>query len=319
MLDLRLSQLRHFLLIVETKSFGTASKRAFRSQPALSQSIRQLESRLGQPLFEKRSRTTLTPFGESCLPLIREMVAHIERSTTSMLHVAQRSGGRVAIAILPSVATQWLPSLLKAFVHAHPGVEVNVLAEDSRNVHRLVARGEVDFGVSSLHEPDPNIQFTPLIEDRFGVLCRCDHPLAASRRPLPWDALRGQSILGNVMHRQLAETRAWDFVAAPHIHVTNLPTLLALVENGLGVTPIPALACPREARGLAFIPLVRPTRARTIGIMALAGRSLLPAADAMVTLMKVHLKENQWTARDRTGMLQGMVKLAPDLRARRPQ
>ncbi len=318
MLDLRLSQLRHFLLIVETKSFRAASKRAFRSQPALSQSIRQLESRLGQPLFEKRSRTTLTPFGESCLPLIREMVAHIERSTTSMLHVAQRTGGRVAIAILPSVATRWLPSLLDAFVRAHPGVEVKVLAEASGNVQRLVAQGEVDFGVSSLHEPDLNLQFTPLIEDRFGLLCRSDHPLAASRRPLSWDALRGHTIIGNVMHRQLADTRAWDFVATARIHVTNLPTLLALVQNGLGITPIPALACPREARGLAFIPLVRPTHARTIGVMALAGRSLLPGADAMIALMKAHLREDERGVRHGVGLLQSMVKLAREPAARKP-
>ena len=317
MLDLRLSQLRHFLLVVETKNFKTAAKRAFRSQPALSQSIRQLESRLGQPLFEKGSRTTLTPFGESCLPLIHELVAHIERSTRSMLHVAQLTGGRVAIAILPSVATQWLPSLLRTFTERHPGVEVNVLAEDSRNVHRLVAEGEVDFGVSSLHRADPNIDFTPLLEDRFGLLCRLDHPLALSRKPLAWEALRGHPILGNVMHRLLEDTPAWEFVARPRIRVSNLPTLLALVEEGLGVTAVPALACPRNTRGFAFLPLVRPIKTRTIGVMGLAGRSLLPAARAMVDLMKAHLKEDGWTSSGNAGLLQSMVKISRDMKLRR--
>jgi DNA-binding transcriptional LysR family regulator len=60
MLDLRLAQLRHFLLVVETKNYRTAARRAFKSQPAFSQSIRQLEARLGQPLFEKTARTTRT-------------------------------------------------------------------------------------------------------------------------------------------------------------------------------------------------------------------------------------------------------------------
>jgi DNA-binding transcriptional LysR family regulator len=293
MLDLRLSQLRHFLLVVETKSFRTAAKRAFRSQPALSQSIRQLESRLGQPLFESSSRTTLTPFGESCLPLIRELVAHIDRSTASMLHVAQLTGGRVSMAILPSVATQWLPSMLKSFVRAHPAVEVNVLAEDSRNVQRLVATGEVDFGVSSLHAPDADIDLAPLIEDRFGLLCRGDHPLARFPRPVPWEALKGQPIIGNVMHRLLADTRPGEIVARPHIHVSNLPTLVALVESGLGVTALPGLACPRNLRGLAFVPLVKPVKTRTIGIMTLAGRTLLPAAQAIVEMMRDPLKREQ--------------------------
>jgi DNA-binding transcriptional LysR family regulator len=293
MLDLRLSQLRHFLLVVETKSFRAAANRAFRSQPALSQSIRQLESRLGQPLLEKSARTTLTPFGESCLPLIRELVTHIDRSTASMLHVAQLTGGRVAIAILPSVATRWLPLVMKSFLRAHPNVEVDVLAEDSRNVQRLVASGEVDFGVSSLHAPDPNLELAPLIEDRFGLLCPSNHPLASSARPVTWEALKSQPIIGNVMHRLLADTRPGEIVAHPHIRVSNLPTLAALVESGLGVTPLPALACPRNLRGLAFVPLVKPVKTRTIGIMTLAGRTLLPAAQAFVEMMRVQLKLDQ--------------------------
>ena len=288
MLDLRLVQLRHFLLVVETKNFRTAARRAFKSQPALSQSIRKLERSLGRPLFEKSSRTTLTPFGNICLPLIREMAAHIERATGSMLHVAQITGGSVTLAILPSIATWWLPSILSAFVGRHPGVEVKVLAEDSSTVHRLVAEGEVDFGVSSLNEPDPGIDFQPLIQDRFGLLCRSDHPLARSARSLAWESLRDQPVLGNVMHRLLADTPVSQWVAHPRIHVTNLPTLLALVEAGLGVTPIPALACPPQNRGLAFIPLVRPVRTRTIGIMSLAGRSLLPAAQALAELLRAH-------------------------------
>jgi DNA-binding transcriptional LysR family regulator len=293
MLDLRLSQLRQFLLVVETKSFRTAAKRAFRSQPALSQSIRQLEARLGQPLFEKAARTTLTPFGETCLPLIRELVAHIERSTASMQHVAQLTGGRVSLAIIPSVATQWLPAILKTFAGVYPGVEVSVMAEDSRNVQRLVAEGEVDFGISSLHAPDANINFAPLMADRFGLLCRSDHRLARSGKPLPWEALRGEPIIGNVMHRLLADTRPGDIVSNARIHVTNLPTLLALVESGLGVTTVPALACPRGLRSLAFVPLVKPLKTSTIGIITLAGRTLLPAAHEMVEMMRVRLKQER--------------------------
>lgn len=293
MLDLRLSQLRHFLLVVETKSFRAAAKRAFRSQPALSQSIRQLETRLGQPLLEKSARTTLTPFGETCLPLIRELVSHIERSTTSMRHVAQLTGGRVAVAILPSVATRWLPSVMKGFLRAHPNVEIDVLAEDSCNVQRLVASGAVDFGVSSLHKPEANLELAPLIEDRFGLLCQSNHPLANSARPVAWESVKGQPIIGNVMHRLLGDTRPGAILAHPHIQVSNLPTLVALVESGVGITALPALACPRNLRGLAFVPLVKPVKTRTIGIMTLAGRTLLPAAQAFVEMMQVHLKRRQ--------------------------
>lgn len=311
MLDVRLAQLRHFLLVVETKSFRTAAKRAFRSQPALSQSIRQLESRLGQPLFEKGARTTLTPFGETCLPLVRELVAQVEYALSSMQQVAQLTGGRVALALSPSVATHVLPRLMPTFVKSYPGVEVEVHAEDSRKVYKLVVAGEVDFGVSSLQKPDPNISFSPLLEDRFGLLCRADHPLAKSGRPVSWDCLHDQPVLGHLAHQLLADTPVWQYVAQPRIQLSNLPTLFSLVEHALGVTPIPALACPVNLRGLAFLPLVKPIKTRTIGLLSPAGRSMLPAAQAMVDLMKAQLCDADW------GAVQSMVKPAPQERRRR--
>ncbi|MGZ5177993.1 MAG: LysR family transcriptional regulator [Burkholderiales bacterium] len=314
MLDVRLAQLRHFLLIVETKSFRVAAKRAFRSQPALSQSIRQLEARLGQPLFEDGSRTTLTPFGESCLPVIRELVAHIDRATQSMLHVAEVSGGRLSIAIVPSVAGRWLPSLLRTFVTRYPEVEIKVLAEDSHNVHRLVAESEVDFGISSFHDKDPKITYAPLIHDQFGLLCRSDHPFAKARQPISWEQLRGQPILGNAVHRALVDTPAAEFVAKPRIHVSNLATLLRLVEEGLGITPVPALASAGTPERLAFVPLAKPVLTRTSGIMTLAGRSLLPAAQAIVDLMKSQLRADE--AARAPSRLKSMVKIAAGLNSR---
>jgi DNA-binding transcriptional LysR family regulator len=210
-----------------------------------------------------------------------------------MIHVAQLTGGSVAVAILPSIATLWLPTLLRTFNARYPRVEVRVLAEDSASVQRLVATGEVDFGVSSLGQPDPRIDFQPLLQDRFGVLCRADHAFARAARPLAWEALRGQTILGNVMHRLLAESEVAELVTHPRIHVSNLPTLLALVEEGLGVTPIPALAFPPNRRALAFVPLVRPVKRRTIGTMSPAGRSLLPAAQALIDLLRAHIREDR--------------------------
>ena len=294
-MDLRLTHFRHFLLVAETKSFGRAAKRAFRSQPALSQSIRQLEAHLGQPLFEKRSRTTLTPFGEMCLPLVLELVTQADHATNTMQQVAQVAGGRMTIGLTPSVATHLLPSLLPAFVKRYPAVQVKMYVEDSHKIYDLVMQGAVDIAVSSLQRSDPGIVFTPLIQDRFGLLCRSNHALANLGRPVRWEELRDQPILGHYAHDLLVDTSVWTFVGEPRIHLSNLPTLFSLVENGLGITPIPALAAPTTSPVLTFVPLVKPVEARTIGIMAAAGRSLLPAARSFVDLLHTQLSEVQWT------------------------
>ena len=69
-MSIKLQQLKHFVFVVEEGGFRTAANRANRSQAALSTSIKELEKILGQPLFETGNKSTLTPFGEICLPKI---------------------------------------------------------------------------------------------------------------------------------------------------------------------------------------------------------------------------------------------------------
>ncbi|GAA4339310.1 LysR family transcriptional regulator [Pigmentiphaga soli] len=307
LIDMRLSQLRQFLLVVETKSYQVAARQSYRSQPALSQAIHQLEQRLGAPLFEKGSRATLTPFGERCLPLIREAVAHMERSLASMLNMADVSGGRLALAILPSIAQEWLPWLLTEFNARHPGVEVRVLADDSVNVQRLVAEGEVDFAISSTPSPDPRLVFRPLVRDQYGLLCRIDHRHAGARS-LRWERLGGERIIGSMMQRFLDDSPVGALLGRPGVYVSNLPTLVALVKNRVGVVPLPALAFPSAEQELAFVPLVGPVMKRTIGIVSVKGRSLLPSAQAMVDLLLQRLEGFDWSTQGTHRMLARMIR-----------
>ncbi len=316
-IDLRLSHLRAFLLLVETRNYRAAALRMFRSQPAFSQAIQQLELRLGAPLFEPGARTTLTPFGERCLPLIREAVGRMERAVTECRRMADASGGRVAIAILPSVAQEWLPWLLREFGAAYPGVEVRVSAEDSVNVQRLVAEGEVDFGITSSPSPDPKLAFEPLIRDRFGLLCRTDHRYAR-QKALAWDRLADEPILGSTMHRMLQGTAVGPLVERPRIHVSNLPTLIALVKAGAGVLPMPALAYPVGEPELAFVPLVRPVEMRTIGIVTLKGRSPLPSARALIELLRAGLGRSERKRHGRHQSLAHMMGLPAGAAGRTP-
>jgi DNA-binding transcriptional LysR family regulator len=299
--------LRQFLLIVETKNYQTAARLAYRSQPALSQSVHQLEARLGAPLFEKGARATLTPFGESCLPLIRESLTRMERAIATMHHIADVSAGRLAFSILPSIARQWLPSLLGEFSALHPEVETRVLAEGSQNVQRLVAEGEVDFGISSTPSGDPKLAFEPLVRDQFGLLCRSDHPFARAKS-LRWEKLKGEHILGSTMHLMLEQSPVAHLLRKPKIWVSNLPTLVDLVKARVGVVPMPALGFPCDEPDLAFVPLIAPVEKRTIGILTLKDRSLFPSAQVMVALLHDVLAGARWTPEESPPILDRMIK-----------
>jgi len=289
--DPGIARLRAFLLVAESGSYRAAAVRAFRSQPAISLAIRELESRLGAPLFEPGARTRLTPFGERCLPLARELIRQHDRLSEAMTRLGRPEEGTLALAVLPSVASQWLPELVKRYTERHPGVNVRVLDDNTRNIQARVASGEADFGICSLGELGPDLDAMPLIRDDFGLVCRRDHPLAAHAGALAWRVLAGFPVLGNLTHVLLGGTGAARYVAEPRVFVSNMTSLISLLERGLGVSPLPALAFPRARSDLVWRRLVQPVVERSIGIVRLRGRSLTPAAVAMEAMVVAFFRE----------------------------
>ncbi|AVT14377.1 LysR family transcriptional regulator [Paracidovorax avenae] len=287
--DLPVTQVRHFLLVAEHGGFQAAADKAFRTQPAITKSIQALEERLGGALLEPGRRSVLTPLGRQCLPFLRELVLHHDRTAAAVSAFVRKDRGTLTVAAIAAVAGNWLPGLVSAYLQDHPGVAVRLLDDNSRNVERMVRDGEVDFGVGSLVSEAPEIAFEPLVDDAFGLVCSRRHPLAR-RRQLRWDELQGLPLLGTTAHHQLA---AWPeearWLQAPVMQVSTMLTMLALLDANVGVTVLARLGVPAMlADRLAFVPLVAPRRERRLGILRLAGQSLSPAAQAMRERLLAH-------------------------------
>lgn len=287
------AQLRHFLLVAELGSFHAAAERAFRTQPAISLSIRELESRLGQPLIEKdRKAVRLTAFGELCQPRIRELLEFYDRTLGEIGRLAELQGGSVSLAAVPSVAGRLLPPVIEQFAETYPDIQLTISDDNARTVQQLVIRRQVDLAVSSLWETDERLAFEPLLHDHMGLVCRDDHPLAGHAGPLPWRALYGYRLIDNGTTRLLVGTAAEPIIAAgTHFSISNMISLSAMIDAGLGVTPLPRLAFPADHPRLRFISLAEPVVEREIGILSLRRRTLTPAASALKELLVASLAE----------------------------
>jgi len=283
--DLSVQHYRHFLLVAELRSFRAAAARACRSQPALSLSIKEMEHRLGQPLFERGSRVVLTRFGQECLPLARELVEHHDRVAGALGGLARNEAGLLALASVATVATHWLPELVATYRQHYPGVALRIFDDNSEGVERMVLAGEVELGVCSPVTRDRRLEFEPLLRDAFGLVCHRQHPLAA-RKSVTWREIAALPLVGTVAHRQLAGHSQAAFMMDRPVFVSNMMSLLAMLERGVGVTVLARLGVPPDAAGLAFVPLSRPRIERQLGIMRLAGRTLSPAAASMQALLR---------------------------------
>jgi len=83
-----------------------------------------------------------------------------------------------------------MPAILADFIASHPNLKVSLHDGPADYVHHLVRANEVDLAVSSLSQADDDLDFTPLMHDDIGVVCRDDHALAG-RESLNWKELQG--------------------------------------------------------------------------------------------------------------------------------
>lgn len=287
-IELKIQPLRYVLAVREEGSFHGAALKLHRSQPALSMAIRDLEEKLGQPLFEKTHKGQLTPFGEYCLPRFRELINQHDRLASELQRMAKGHQGRVTLATVPSVASRLMPEFLAAFVAEYPDININLHDENAEFVCRLVASGEVDLGISSMWVQDETLTFSPLFEDNVGVVMRKDHPLAG-HHSLKWQELTEERFIANGTSRLLKHTAAASLVDNNDFYISNMISLLAMLEAGSGITTLPRLAFPLANEKLCFVPLSEPKLVRQIGIIKHASRSLSPSAQALEKMIHARL------------------------------
>lgn len=278
--DVKIAQLRHFVSVVEHGGFKAAAKAMFRSQPALSLSIKELEATMGVPLFEKGSHATPTPFGSMFYGEAKKLVEHYERAIAAAVDVARVRGGSVRVAAVPSIAHEILPRAISRFAARHPGIQLHVEDGTAAYIHDRVRSGAIDFGIAGEPGVDLELSFTPLIADVMCVVVNAGHALFRQRR-IEWSELSGYRLIGNGTMRALPAAVLEAAAQPDEIFIANTTTLLAAVEGGVGLTVLPYLAKQRYRDTLRFIPLDVPRIERAVGFVEFAGRSLSPAADAL--------------------------------------
>jgi DNA-binding transcriptional LysR family regulator len=143
-----LDALRHFLLIVEHRTFTEAARHAHLSQPALTASIHRLEDELGGPLFVRGRRgAELTAAGAALVPRARAALAAIEEARRAVREVLDVQRGEVRIGAGGTVCTYLLPPTLAEFRRAHPNVRFLVREVTPAEALEALDAGELDLAM----------------------------------------------------------------------------------------------------------------------------------------------------------------------------
>jgi DNA-binding transcriptional LysR family regulator len=284
-INFELLDLKAFLAVFDLGSFHKAGQHIHLSQPALSRRIKSLEERLGTPLLQRSTRrVSPTAAGIKLEPMARRLVDELEASLVSINGSDERQSGQITIGGIPSAVVWLLPSIMARFHERFPLIHLRVMDRMDAEVLRSVLRGDVEFGISLNVDESSELNFTPLMEDPYQLVCRRKDAISKLRN-VKWRDLAGYPLIrigransGNraLLDRALAKANLsleWFY------EVYNLDTALRLVEAGLGVSVLPrsAIVAARQP-ALVAKPLGYPSVSRTIGLVERRNGRLSPPA-----------------------------------------
>ncbi|QEZ42924.1 LysR family transcriptional regulator [Cupriavidus oxalaticus] len=260
-MDLR--QMRQALVLSETLNFHRAAERLCMAQPPLSTAIRKLEEELGVTLFDRHpSGLTLTPVGELVLRQMRSTLFFADEIRHAASEGENGVRGKVRVGFVGSSVYSLMPRLIRAFRSRYPHVEL--IIEESTTVDLLRAVEEHMLDVALVRYPvlaKTPLQIDLLQSEPMMLAVSADSPLARREHV-------ALSELGDTPFIVYAQAR----VPAMHslmMHAfqvagiqppiaqeaVQVPTILALVESGLGVALVPASTARLGGEGIRHVPL----------------------------------------------------------------
>ncbi len=291
-----------FLVLCETLSFRRTAERVHLSQPAVTGVIARLEEALGVRLFDRSTRQVqLTGPGQVFLAQAQRLRHMTEEAVRAVREVAALQVGQVAMAAMPSLVATVVPQAFARFRAAHPGIGLQIMDTLSGPAFELVRAGRVDFALTAANPAYADLDYLPLASDGFVLLIPQDHALASQRDPLDWAEVAELPHISMPLPSSVRQYADAAFLEhrirfAPQFELEHLASLKALVAAGLGVAALPELAANVGSdEGMVRRPLRNPDLRRPIGLVTLRGRSLSPAAQAMVEVLREVMSATQQT------------------------
>src|SRR5436309_6772786 len=177
-----IAALKTFLAVAQERSFSRAAAKVHRTQPAVSQAVRRLETDLGEELFDRSSKSgTLTDAGRVLQNYGNRLVRLAEETESAMRELRDLRRGRVLIGANEAAVHTLLPLVVR-FRERHPHIAIDVRRVPARQIAVEVQQGSLDFGALSFHPPEEGLLEITVGSDELVLLVPPSHRFAKRRQ-----------------------------------------------------------------------------------------------------------------------------------------
>ena len=290
-MDVNYELYKVFYYVARTLSFSEASKQLFISQSAVSQSIKVLEKKLGQPLFIRSTkRVQLTPEGEILFKHIEPALNLIRKGENQLLEANSLNGGQLRIAASDTICRYFLVPYLNRFHSFYPNVHIKVTNSTSIECAHILENGQVDFIITNYPNSGlSNTQNIRVIQEFHDVFVAnpVHFPMKGKKVSLqelqacPIMMLDRKSTTSEFLHNLFQKSHL-DLV--PEIELSSNDLLIDLARIGLGIAFVPDFCIPAGEDELFILDLEEKLPARQLVV---AHNETLPVSQAARQFMSM--------------------------------
>jgi DNA-binding transcriptional LysR family regulator len=285
-MSLNLHLLRMFSTVVRSGSFSKAAEILNISQPAISKGVRDFELQVGCRLFNRSPKGVVpTPEG---LALSRraEALFAVERAAEEELSALRGlHNGSLRIGASTTIATYMIPRYLGAFHRAYPGVDLQLISANTRDIVEQMVEQDIDIGLVEGPVDDKNLIAEPWHTDVMKLITAPDHAFATAGEPVDPKLLENEVLIvrepgsgsREVVMQALA---AHGIEPARTLEIGSTAAIKQVVAAGLGISIVSTVSVEDQTRlgRLKVLDLRDLVIERTLWQLKLPGRVAMPAA-----------------------------------------
>lgn len=246
-MDMNIQKYMAFIKTVEYGSFTKAAESLSYSQSGISRMINDLEQEWKVCLLERgRAGVKLTSDGLKLLPHVKRVYEEYQNLQMQVDELNGLQSGLIRIGTFSSVATHWLPNIIKAFQKDYPNIDYELLLGDYTEIETWILEGRVDCGFLRL-PTHPDLETIFLEQDTLLAILPENHPLANCSR-FPVTALCNDPFMLLEKGSKADISEIFERCnLTPNVHFTTWDdyAVMSMVESGLGISILPQLILKR--------------------------------------------------------------------------
>lgn len=281
---MNLRQLQYFRELAKIEHITQAAEKLSITQPSLSHAISELEKELGTFLFEKQGRNIrLTKYGKYFLTYVDNALEELEKGQKNLRELTSPGHGRIDLAFIYTLGAEIVPNMIKAFVsnEEHKDISFSFHQGTTKSLISRLKEDRYDLAFCSFVENEPEIEFTPLVQQELVLVVPHDHPLATQdsidlkdTAPYPFIFYSKKSGLRPIIDGLFAKVNITPNMIC---EVVEDSAIAGLVSINYGIAVMPRITS-LNFFNVKVLPIITPAHHRFIYIASVKNRYLSPAA-----------------------------------------